>query len=400
MGNDKPTAKAIRDARARAKKKSAIAKAAGQPLHLTPLEAQACEGWLEGGYFYVPPDPGRPFTPEEMDRAMDQPHAGHGLEADLERLAAVEVNLDGDRDQPETALDLEDNARRSVGMMAPGEDGQVKDWSKAKPDEILEDLRGIVERNIQEEMEAARNGPETDPEAFRREREGSGSVDHPAFKSQAHALPTPDDFGRWLQAFLNKAAPYADGADIQGAVKMGTDEILAAYDRAKPGGNFSAKATVRRNPDGSATVLDVEVTPLPDPDPEPASPPDSVQRWVICVKKGETVYAVCSNRRGVLMPFRLHAIPPNYWVYSTKDIHEAAKVARWVRKLTPGTVETLPSLVLAKLMEMETAQAEDRMVAELPVPRVEGCKRCGKPLAYPGAVYCGAACTAQAEAGE
>jgi hypothetical protein len=28
-----------------------------------------------------------------------------------------------------------------------------------------------------------------------------------------------------------------------------------------------------------------------------------------------------------------------------------------------------------------------------------GCKRCGKPVAYPGAVYCGAACSAQAEGG-
>lgn len=30
----------------------------------------------------------------------------------------------------------------------------------------------------------------------------------------------------------------------------------------------------------------------------------------------------------------------------------------------------------------------------------DGCKRCGDPLAYKGAVYCGAACTARWEAGD
>lgn len=29
-----------------------------------------------------------------------------------------------------------------------------------------------------------------------------------------------------------------------------------------------------------------------------------------------------------------------------------------------------------------------------------GCRRCGKPLAYPGALYCGAACCARLEAGD
>ena len=87
----KAEAKALRDARCRAKKKSEAAKAAGVPLKLTAMEAKACEGYMEGGYFYVAPDPGRPFTPAEMDAARP-----------------------------------------------------AKDWSKASPDEIVEDLSSIV----------------------------------------------------------------------------------------------------------------------------------------------------------------------------------------------------------------------------------------------------------------
>ncbi len=37
---------------------------------------------------------------------------------------------------------------------------------------------------------------------------------------------------------------------------------------------------------------------------------------------------------------------------------------------------------------------------ELEEHAAKGCKRCGKPLAYPGAIYCGATCSAQAEAGD
>jgi hypothetical protein len=38
--------------------------------------------------------------------------------------------------------------------------------------------------------------------------------------------------------------------------------------------------------------------------------------------------------------------------------------------------------------------------AELAALRATRCKRCGKPLAYDGAIYCGAGCAARAEAGE
>ncbi len=39
-------------------------------------------------------------------------------------------------------------------------------------------------------------------------------------------------------------------------------------------------------------------------------------------------------------------------------------------------------------------------VAPKTEPEAKACKRCGKPLAYAGAVYCGAGCSARAEAAE
>ena len=48
-----------------------------------------------------------------------------------------------------------------------------------------------------------------------------------------------------------------------------------------------------------------------------------------------------------------------------------------------------------------TAEEIVRYSQMLSLSSVEGrCKRCGNPLAYPGALFCGAACSARYEAGD